>query len=155
MIPVPKIGLRLAIELVGGLIAALAIALLVHELNHWKAKAERYNAEAATDYQAAITASGDPKLARKDTAAQMLLLGSGIADLKQRLATQNAAVQQLADTSKAEQLAAEKAAEGAQERVSEAEAVSQRLRSELSSAAGKSNRTGICEPDEAVKEQWQ
>jgi hypothetical protein len=80
---------------------------------------------------------------------------ANIAALRTSIAAQNAAVRKLADTSKAEQAEAAKAIQSAQERVSEAEAVSERLKAQSRPAAGKSNRTGTCEPDAAAKENWQ
>lgn len=150
MIPVPTLSPLTWIKIIGGLAIVIALAVLVMDRNKWKGRAERYNGEAVSMYEATKLASGNPKLERKDTARQIGEFGKTVTTLKDSLARQNAAIEAAAQKTADQQEDAATALQRAAQRVEKAKAASERL---TASARADGPQAG-CEPSEALKEAW-
>lgn len=109
------------------------------------------------DWQDQVTvatrlAADNPKLAKKDVAQQVGLLGKAISDLKAGIANQNAAINAHAEETKRQQEAATVARKRALQRAERAEATASRLNASSRSSAATARP---CEPSEALTEAWQ
>lgn len=129
---------------------------LVISRGDWIDRAHADEARLTALCQATRDAARNPKLDCGATEKQIQLLGQAVDTLKGSLAQQNAAVKALGDQTKAEQIAAEKASQAAQERADEAQAVADRLLASSHSAAGKSGpaATPGCQPSTTLQDQW-
>lgn len=139
------------LKLIGGVAAVLMLVVLVKDRNHWKAKAQSYNAEAAAMYDATRDASGNRKLERRDTVKQINAMGVAIIDLKVAIAEQNAAVKAMADESARQQREAAQAAQEARQRANGSQRVSDSL---IASSRSSERQARPCEPSEVLKEAW-
>jgi len=152
-------------KILGGALIALALLGLLSSRNHWKAEAKRFDAEAQSLFEATRAAASNPKLVRRDTAAQIQLLGSGLAECKAGLARQNAAVAELGAKTAEQQKAAAEASLKAATRAGAALATSERLMASARAGAAQGSlpagqspglpAAAACEPSAALKEAWQ
>jgi hypothetical protein len=125
---------------------ALALFALWQTFGRWSQ--HRHSVKVETQLSAAV---GQLNAARADLAASQ----ANEAKLRQAIAAQNASLEALSAKSAQQQQIAAKALGAATERADAATAAAQRLRASAAQR-GSSAATGpVCEPNEAVKEQWQ
>lgn len=141
--------------------AALVLAYFVSDRNKWKDRAEAYNVEAISDWTATKAASGNPKLARKDVAKQIAILGGDLktsianeSTLRNQVAAQGASIQSLQETADAEDEAGVKAQNLAIAQHAARDAVIAQLDASKHSSVGKSGAAANCAPNDAVAKQW-
>jgi hypothetical protein len=139
------------IKLVGGVLAALALAFLVHEYKYWHGQATAARAQVTEICSAARDAAGNLKLNCRDTAAQVRLLGTSLAATTGALNRQNAAVEALGKATADQQRNAAEASQEARQRAKGAEEVSADLRA---SARAPARAGKPCEPSAALKDRW-
>ena len=138
-------------KLIGFGIGALALVAAVlwfrgvinerNELRDWQAQV----------FVATRDAAANPKLAKKDVAQQIGLLGKAITDLKTGIANQNAAIERQAAETKRQQEESAIAQKRALRRVERVEATSERL---IASARSSAAQASPCSPSEALEEAW-
>jgi hypothetical protein len=139
------------ISLIGMAAGALAVLAFVLLAFHWKHQASDRADKLATICTATRSAADNPKLGCGQVVVQISELGKSVATLKAGIASQNAAVNDLAAKSAASQAAAIEASRNAQARARGAEAASQRLRASSRVAVPLS---ASCEPSKAAKDAW-
>jgi hypothetical protein len=144
--------LSLPWKLIGYGVGALALIGLLLTINGWRVERNRLRAWQTEVVSATRTAADNPKLGKKDVAAQIKLLGQAITDLKAGIAKQNAAIDAMGKESARQQADAAKAAQDARERARGAEATAERLRASAHSTQRLPG--GVCEPSKAVQETW-
>jgi hypothetical protein len=125
---------------------ALALFALWQTFGRWYQ--HRHSVKVETQLSAAV---GQLNAARADLATSQ----ANEVKLRQAIAAQNASLEALSEKSVQQQQIAAKVLGAATERADAAYAVAQRLRASAAQR-GSSAATGpVCEPNEAVKEQWQ
>lgn len=139
------------IKLIGMGIAALAVIALITMVLGWRSERNELREWQSGVLTATRTASANPKLGKKDVAAQITLMGKAIADLKGAIVHQNAAIDQLALTTVEAQAAAKRASQKAEKPAGEALATSARLNASARSSA---SRAKPCEPSKTLRETW-
>lgn len=141
-------------KLIGIGVGALALIGLIVMVLGWRSERNELRVWQSDVYAATKEASANPKLTKKDTAQQIRLLGTAIADLKAAIARQNAAVNALAAESERQKGEAAKAVSRAATRARASEATSERLLASSRSTARSSGPQGQCEPSKELKEAW-
>lgn len=137
-------------KLIGLAIAAAAILSFVLLAFHWRDTMTARGKELSAICGATRAAADNPKMDCKQVSAQIGQLGKSIADLKAGIASQNAAVAAQGAKTVEQQKAAAEAIKGAAHRVSEAEAVSKRLRESARTTGAQAG----CKASKALEEQW-
>lgn len=140
-----------AAKLIGLAIAAAAILAFVVLAFHWRDTMTARGKKLGTICAATRAAADNQKLDCKLVAQQIGEMGKSIADLKDGIAHQNAAVNALAAKSQADQAEAAQAAQKAATRAHEAQATSDRL--SASSRSGEA-QAKPCAPSKALTEAW-
>jgi len=138
-------------KLVGGLVAALALFLLVQDRNHWKRVAGDRNVELTQILEVTRTAADNPGLARSGVKQQIRELGDALKTATGALNRQNAAIRAVTDQQKRDREAAAKALKQAQERAQGAGATRARLEA---SARAPERLSAPCELSPTLKDSW-
>jgi hypothetical protein len=139
-----------AIKLACGLLAALALFLLVQNRNHWKRVATERQAQLAAICGEVRDAAGNPKMDCGQAVRQIRELGTSLRSTTGALQRQNASVKALNAETVRQQKQATDARKRASQRANAAESAAQRLAA--SAAHGASG--AACEPSETLKEAW-
>lgn len=139
-------------KLIGIGVGALAVIALLAMVNGWRVERNHLHDWQTQVLAATRDASGVKKLPAKEVAAQIRAMGQGLADAKDAIAKQNAAVNAMADASAKARHDAEKAVSAAKERAKAAESVSDRL---AASANDLARKKAPCEPSKALVGAWQ
>lgn len=138
-------------KLIGLAVAAAAILSFVLMAFHWKEQAADRAEKLALICQTTRDAAVNPKLACKDVPVQITLLGKAVTNLKAGIASQNFAINRMADATKAAQDAAATAQKRASQRVERVEATSTRLSASSRSSVSQAKP---CAPSKALTETW-
>lgn len=138
-------------KLIGIGIGILAVIGLVAMVLGWKSERDELRQWQSGVLTATRDAAANPKLAKKDVAQQVTLLGKAIADLEAGIRNQNAAIDRLGSESAAAAAAAAQASQKAEKRAEAALATTTRLDA---SARSSEAQAKPCEPSKTLRETW-
>jgi len=141
----------LYMKLIGAGVGVLILVGLILGLKHYKSLAESRGEKLVLICQTTRTAADNQKLACGQVAVQIAELGKSDTNLESAIASQNAAVNDLAAKSKQAQAEAAQAVVRAGTRARGAEATAERLRASSRSTVPSS---AVCKPSKAVEETW-
>lgn len=138
-------------KLIGIGLAALAVAAFVLMAFHWKHQAADRKEKLEIICKATRDASDNPKLGCGNVPIQIGELGASVKNLKAAIASQNAAVNDLAAKSRQAQDEAAQASRNAKKRAQGAEDTARRL---IASSRSGEHLAKPCAPSKAVSDAW-
>lgn len=148
----PSFGVPpIIIKLLGGLLACLALWLLVQDRNRWKDKAADRQATINRICDEVRAAADNPKLECGQVIVQVQALGRSLREVTGALNHQNAAVAQLKAARDRDQAAAAKLIKGTQPRLERVQSTSDRLEA---SARAAERHAQPCELSDTLKRSW-
>lgn len=148
MLPIPGLPTAKLIGLGLGILALIAAFFWFRGVLNERAELRDWQEQVTV---ATRLAADNPKLAKKDVAQQVGLLGKAIADLKAGIANQNAAINAHAEETKRQQEASAIAQKRVLQRAERAEATSRRLDASSRSSAATAKP---CDPSATLTEAW-
>jgi len=134
-------------------VLVIALGITRHTLGSTKDKLADATAFGKAVYEATRDASGNPKLAQRDTAAQIAAMGRSADRLRSGLATCTSTARAAADNDAARQRALEVALNAATADQAARQAAIDRLRTSAAHPAP-APAPGTCEPSATLREIW-